>query len=413
MENKEDENIFVPLKGIDPIFEGIYEINKLGHIRNIKTGKIKTEYSISKTGYPRVSFRKGYFKRGYFVHRLVAMTFIPNPDNKPEVDHINRDTKDYSIGNLTWCNRQENLLNRRRIRNRLFFIKLDDFFNEIEKIPFNELSESSKTHISDSIKHNKKAYGFYWRKIDSEVEEYIKNYGKPKDDEWKESIRFPGTFVNKNGLIKRKDGTITTGNLSTALYYVLHIDECRVLVHRLVYETFNGVILKDGDVIDHIDTISTDNRLSNLRLTDRVGNMNNELTKMKLSKPVMQFSTSGTFIKRHESLQSATKLMKITVSKILDYDEKNRDNTIQLCCDRKCNTGYGYLWCWEGDEDRIKDALKLRILRYDESGNLVDSFRGYNSITNNNSYKDKIKKSIEMGTLCSDGYYYSKGPREF
>lgn len=60
--------------------------------------------------------RLGYFRvringHAYSVHRLVAETFIPNPENKPEIDHINRNPSDNRISpvcNLRWCTRSEN-----------------------------------------------------------------------------------------------------------------------------------------------------------------------------------------------------------------------------------------------------------------------------------------------------------------
>jgi hypothetical protein len=42
------------------------------------------------------------------IHRLVAIHFIPNPDNKPEVNHINKDHNNNRASNLEWCTRQEN-----------------------------------------------------------------------------------------------------------------------------------------------------------------------------------------------------------------------------------------------------------------------------------------------------------------
>lgn len=51
----------------------------------------------------------------YRIHRLVAETFILNPDDKPEVDHINRDTHDNRVENLRWATHQENMRNMDKV----------------------------------------------------------------------------------------------------------------------------------------------------------------------------------------------------------------------------------------------------------------------------------------------------------
>lgn len=55
------------------------------------------------------------------IARIVAKTFIPNPDNKPNVDHINRNTKNNSVENLRWVTQSENLLNPNTVRHRSMF----------------------------------------------------------------------------------------------------------------------------------------------------------------------------------------------------------------------------------------------------------------------------------------------------
>lgn len=68
--------------------------------------------------------RKGYYVyssmgKQYRVHRLIAETFIPNPENKPTVDHINRDRTDNSLGNLRWATLSEQKNNSSLVINRL------------------------------------------------------------------------------------------------------------------------------------------------------------------------------------------------------------------------------------------------------------------------------------------------------
>ena len=68
--------------------------------------------------------KKGYYVlqidgKQYRVNRLIAETFIPNPENKPTVDHINRDRADNSLGNLRWATLSEQKNNSSLVINRL------------------------------------------------------------------------------------------------------------------------------------------------------------------------------------------------------------------------------------------------------------------------------------------------------
>ena len=93
-------------------YEGLYQVSNWGRMMSLnyrKTGKSKLmKLMKNKKGYLTVVFHKnGEYKR-YLVHRLVAEHFIPNPDNLPQVNHLDEDKTNNSVDNLEWCDNKEN-----------------------------------------------------------------------------------------------------------------------------------------------------------------------------------------------------------------------------------------------------------------------------------------------------------------
>ena len=84
-----------------------YEISITGEIRNKRNGYVKKP-SIGKRGYPVVSLQKDGKQYVRTIHILLARTYIPNPENKPEVNHKNGNKEDFSLDNLEWTTSKEN-----------------------------------------------------------------------------------------------------------------------------------------------------------------------------------------------------------------------------------------------------------------------------------------------------------------
>lgn len=104
-----------------------YEVSTHGRIRNSRGRILKphTHYGNDKRlPYLRVGLTKpnatisgtnlkiGTYRHNMRVHRAVALAFVPNPEDKPEVDHIDADTKNNHVSNLDWVTSQENIQRR-------------------------------------------------------------------------------------------------------------------------------------------------------------------------------------------------------------------------------------------------------------------------------------------------------------
>ena len=91
-------------------YEGHYQISTFGRVKSFKKGREKILMPfIDKDGYLQVAFFKvGKYKK-FKVHRLVALAFIPNPDDKPQINHRDGCKLNNFAGNLEWCTGSENI----------------------------------------------------------------------------------------------------------------------------------------------------------------------------------------------------------------------------------------------------------------------------------------------------------------
>ena len=88
-------------------YENIYEINNLGIIKNKITNKI-LKYKLHNKGYFSINLYKNKTSKTYLIHRLIAIHFIPNPNNYPCVNHIDGNKLNNNLENLEWCSYKEN-----------------------------------------------------------------------------------------------------------------------------------------------------------------------------------------------------------------------------------------------------------------------------------------------------------------
>lgn len=157
-------------------YEGLYQISSEGRVKSLnynRTGKEKILKAIlDKYGYCFVILCKNNKIKKYSIHRLVAQAFIPNPDNLPQVNHINENKTDNRVENLEWCTAEYNhnygtrndRIAKALSKPVLQFSKTDEFikkWNSIMDIK-RELNISHQNISKCCLGKIKTAYKFKW-----------------------------------------------------------------------------------------------------------------------------------------------------------------------------------------------------------------------------------------------------------
>ena len=143
----------------------------------------------------------------------------------------------------------------------------------------------------------------------------------------------------KNGFLASVKEKILKTLMLNSGYYQVRLYKNSIgkmyLIHRLIWETFNGQI-PEGYELNHLDEIPSNNRLSNLSLVTHKENINygtrNERSAKKRSKAVLQFDLQGILIKEYSSTKQ--------VERELGFGQGNIVN----CCKGKLKQVYGYKW---------------------------------------------------------------------
>ena len=85
-----------------------YEVSNLGNVRNSKTKKIKKS-NLNSQGYLQTQLSNKCIRKNFRINRLVAITFLPNPNNYTQVNHKDGNKLNNSVDNLEWCSPKDNI----------------------------------------------------------------------------------------------------------------------------------------------------------------------------------------------------------------------------------------------------------------------------------------------------------------
>lgn len=173
--------------------------------------------------YPTYNLTIDGVKKKTKIHRMVAITFLDNPENKPYVNHIDGNTHNYNLCNLEWTTEKEN--SQHAVTNNLY-----------------KKSDQTKNLLKDNLIENE-----IWVDIIDYPNYQISNYGR---------------IINKQTLVLKKTPLDNRGYPHVNLWKNGKGKTCQV--HRLEYQAFFPEEDLTGLVINHIDGDKTNNCLTNL-----------------------------------------------------------------------------------------------------------------------------------------------------
>ena len=322
----EDIEVWKPIEGYNN-----YEVSSFGNIRNKNTGRILKQGK--KGGYCSVGL-SGYKSRTKIVHQLVAKAFIPNPENKPQVNHKDKNGLNNNIGNLEWVNNKENSIHRsagvkQTTNQNLEIYRVDkitdeiiDKYNSIEDAAKYILEKNNKLKFNNirsgisMVINNKQqtAYGYKWKIIE---------YDSLENEEWREinieGKDTQGYFISSLGRFKNKKGVIMKDykpHHSGYIYLRVNID--KYALHRLVAQTFLPN-LENKPFVNHIDGNKLNNSISNLEwVTCRENNIHNhKIGLIKCFKrKVVQYDLEMNEICRFDSIKESSLKTNISLGSI-------------------------------------------------------------------------------------------------
>jgi hypothetical protein len=336
-----NEEIFKPIDGYIN-----YYVSNYGNIKNNKTNRLlKIQKS---SGYSTIGLNNINKISCFLVHRLVAKAFIPNPENKLTVNHINHDTHDNRVENLEWNTSKEqvthnyNTETEKRLTNRARSVVCFDKLTKQQIKEFRSLSDAAiwlngtcdSTNISSclagirgSLNNGWGCHGYTWKYNDLE--------NKDLDGEiWKEipedlTCGKKNYWISNKGRFKNNRGKIIeTKNHNH--YIALSFRNCNNKIthqlHRIVAQLF-VTNLYNKPFVNHIDGNKYNNYSDNLEWVTKSENTKhaheNGLIK-KNSRKVNQYDKEDNFISQFESIKAASLFLKLDKSSIGHICAKDR-----------------------------------------------------------------------------------------
>jgi hypothetical protein len=315
-----------------------YEVSDYGNVRVKETKYIMKPFT-NEAGYSRISISNDICKRKkFYIQRLVANEFLPNPENKQTVNHINNNRQDNKAINLEWSTMVEQINHKYKTNNKFkkrinikniwrldcdTLEKLEKYESTTEAVKWikqnnlttseNELNlRQSLINVSNGLAQS--AYGYKWKYEDNKVHVF-------NEEIWKEmSFELIGKknyFISDFGRVKNCKGKICNLKPNAHGYIKTTINQKSFSVHRLVTLAFIPNI-ENKEFVNHIDGNKTNNKLTNLEwatcLENNIHKINNGLS--NTTKKVIQYDINMNKLNEFISITDASKILNLSTSTI-------------------------------------------------------------------------------------------------
>ena len=320
-----------------------YEVSNLGNVRNSKTGRMLK--LTCRGGYLFTGLCKNSNTKTCPVHRLVALAFIDNPENKPQVNHKDKNRSNNNVCNLEWSTASENNIHRstnvtQTTNQQVKIWRVD--INTNEKIELYDSICLAAIWIYNNINNNnlcidtvkggiscasrgvyKTSFGYKWTAYE---------YTDLENEIWKpvtiNGITFDKYFVSNLGRFKNYKGIIMENYKPHHSGYIfVRVDKNKYALHRIIASTFiENLEPEINNVVNHIDGNKLNNSASNLEWTTIKGNNihNHKSGFIKYyNRKIAQYDLEMNKIKEFDSIVAAEKELHIlTIKKVLYNNQK-------------------------------------------------------------------------------------------